>query len=123
MYIFRNYKNRVVKPQDQQLVPVTTPTIEATNFSFAVPQLFGPQYFKNDYTHRDLGKLKKGGIVKGQNGLSGNWGTTHPWVQDLFNQYKIDPNSVYYRDKDQEYVLYVFFWIMTQILLLVHYLP
>ena len=66
--IYRTYQGRVVKPSDQQLVPVTNPTIQATRYSIATPQLFGPQYFKNDYEHEPLEELKNGGIIKAQQG-------------------------------------------------------
>ena len=66
--IYRTYKNRVVLPEDAQLVPFTGNTTSSTNFSFAVPQWFGPQYFINESEQSTLPRHKKGGIIKAQPG-------------------------------------------------------
>jgi hypothetical protein len=68
--IYRDYSGMVVSPKSQQLVPVTTTTVGKTRYSIATPQLFGPQYFKNDYEHEPLGELKNGGIIKAQHGYT-----------------------------------------------------
>lgn len=73
--IYRTYKNRVVRPEDAQLVPFTGNTTSSTNFSFAVPQWFGPQYFINESEQSTLPQHKKGGIIKAQLGVKfdPNW--------------------------------------------------